>query len=91
VLDWSPRLDGIGGSRVRIGIGPAALARLRLGERVSVVANGRFRFLPFTALHASWSAGAEARLALGRRFALAATWRLEPADRLAGALLLGYF
>lgn len=90
-LDWSPRLDGIADSRIRVGVGPAALARLRLGERFSLVANGRYRFLPFTALHASWSAGAEARVHLGSRVSLAATWRLDPADWLAGALLLGYF
>ena len=35
--------------------------------------------------------GAEARLHLGSRLSLAATWRLDPADWLAGALLLGYF
>lgn len=90
-LDWSPRLDGIGASRVRFGIGPAALARLRLGERVTVVADGRFRFLPFTALHASWSAGAEARFHVGERLSLAATFRQDPRDRLVGALLLAYF
>jgi hypothetical protein len=91
VLDWSPRLDGIGASRLRLGIGPGALARLRLGERVSVVASGRYRFLPFTALHASWSAGAEARFHMGERLSLAATFRQDPRDRLVGALLLGYF
>jgi hypothetical protein len=90
-VDWSPRLDGLAGSRVRVGIGPAALARVRLGERLSLVANGRYRFLPFTALHASWSAGAEARVHLGNRFSLAATWRQDPSDWLAGGLLLGYF
>ncbi|HSM93188.1 MAG TPA: DUF4105 domain-containing protein [Anaeromyxobacteraceae bacterium] len=91
VLDWSPRLDGILASRVRVGVGPSALARLRLGDRFSLVANGRYRFLPFTALHAAWSTGAEARVHLGRRFSVAATWRLDPTDQLAGALLLGYF
>jgi hypothetical protein len=90
-LDWSPRLDGILSSRVRLGVGPAALARLRLGERVSLVANGRYRFLPFTSLHASWSTGAEARVHVGQGFSVAATWRLDPTDWLAGALLLGYF
>jgi hypothetical protein len=90
-VDWSPRLDGILSSSVRVGVGPAALARLRLGERVSLVANGRYRFLPFTSLHASWSTGAEARLHVGRGLSVAATWRLDPTDWLAGALLLGYF
>jgi hypothetical protein len=90
-VDWSPRLDGILSSSVRVGVGPAALARLRLGERVSLVANGRYRFLPFTSLHASWSTGAEARVHVGRGFSVAATWRLDPTDWLAGALLLGYF
>jgi hypothetical protein len=90
-LDWSPGLDGLFGSPVRLGVGPAALARLRLGERVSLVANGRYRLLPFTALHASWSTGAEARVHLGRRLSVAATWRLDPTDWLAGGLLLGYF
>jgi hypothetical protein len=90
-FDWSPRLDGIGASRVRLGAGPAALARLRLGERVSLVASGRYRFLPFTALHRSWRAEAEARVHVSSRFSLALTWREEPEDRLAGALLLGYF
>ena len=91
VVDWSPRLDGVGEARVRLGGGPAALARVRLGERLSLVANGRYLFLPYTALHRSWSTGAEARVHLGRRFSVAATWRLDPTDWLAGALLLGYF
>jgi hypothetical protein len=91
VLDWSPRLDGIEDARVRLGFGPSGIARLRLGDRFSLVANGRYRFLPFTALHRSWSTGAEARLHLNGRFSLAATWRQDPADWLAGALLLGYF
>ena len=90
-LDWSPSLDGLLGSRVRLGVGPAALARLRLGERFSLVANGRYRFLPYTTLHASWETGAEARVHVGRRLSVAATWRLDPTDWLAGALLLGYF
>jgi hypothetical protein len=90
-LEWSPRLDGIADSRVRLGIGPSALARLRLGDRFSFVADGRYRFLPFTALRRSWSASGEARLHLGNRFSLAATVRQDPADWLAGALLLGYF
>jgi hypothetical protein len=91
VVDWSPRLDGVGAARVRFGAGPSALARLRLGERFSLVANGRYLFLPYTALHRSWSAGGEARLHLGQRFSLAATWRQDPTDWLAGGLLLGYF
>jgi len=91
VVDWSPRLDGIEGTRVRLGVGPSGLARLRLGERLSLLANGRYRFLPFTALHSSWSAGAEARLHFGTRLSLAATWRWDPEDWLAGVLLLAYF
>jgi hypothetical protein len=91
VLDWSPRLDGIEDSRVRVGVGPSGLARLRLGERFSVVANGRWRYLPFTALHQSWSTGAEARLHFGTRLSVAATWRWDPKDWLGGALLLAYF
>jgi hypothetical protein len=90
-LAWSPRLEGMGDSSVRLGVGPTALARLRLGERLSLVANGRYLFLPFTALHRTWSAGAEGRVHFGRAFSLAATLRLEPTDWLAGALLLGYF
>ncbi len=90
-LDWSPRLDGIEGTRVRLGVGPSGLVRLRLGERVSLLANGRYRFLPFTALHGAWSTGAEARLHFGTRLSLAATWRWDPTDWLAGALVLAYF
>jgi hypothetical protein len=90
-VDWSPRLDGVADTRVRVGIGPSGLARLRLGERVSLVANGRYRFLPFTSLHESWSTGAEARLHFGTRLSVAATWRLDPTDWLAGALLLAFF
>jgi hypothetical protein len=91
VLDWSPRLDGIEDARVRVGVGPSGLVRLRLGERFSVVANGRWRYLPFTALHQSWSTGAEARLHFGTRLSAAATWRWDPKDWLGGALLLAYF
>jgi hypothetical protein len=90
-LHGAPRLDGIEGAHVRLGVGPAALARLRLGERASVVANGRYLFLPWTSLRRSWSAGAEGRLHLNRSFSLAATLSVAPEDWVAGGLLLGYF
>ncbi len=87
----SPRLDGAGGSGWRPGVGPSALARLRLGARAAFIAEGRFRFLPAAAPRTTWSTGGTLRLHLARDLSLALEAHHAPEYTDAAALVLGYF
>jgi hypothetical protein len=83
-----PGLQGAGGARVRIGVGPSGGLRLRLGERLSVLAEGGWRWLPWSDPRATFDARLTARVHLGgwSLWAEAARWPLE-SQMLLGALL----
>jgi hypothetical protein len=79
-LQSSPGLSGIDGRPVRAGLGPSALLRLRGGERVSLAAEGRWRWLPYASPRETWLLRAEARLHLVPWLSLALEGRRTPAD-----------
>ncbi|HYG69877.1 MAG TPA: DUF4105 domain-containing protein, partial [Anaeromyxobacteraceae bacterium] len=84
-------LDGVDGRGVRPGVGPTALARVRLGKRVAALAEGRWRWLPAAAPETTWSATGTLRLHLARNLSLSAEARATPLDRDAALLVLGFF
>jgi uncharacterized protein DUF4105 len=87
----APGLDGAGGSGWRPGVGPSALARLRLGARAAFIAEARFRFLPAATPRTTWSTSGTLRLHLARDLSLALEARHAPEYTDAAALVLGYF
>ncbi|ACG71293.1 conserved hypothetical protein [Anaeromyxobacter sp. K] len=90
-LRASPGLSGAGGTGWRPGIGPSALARLRLGTRAVLLADARWRWLPEAAPRTTWSWGGALRLHLARDLSLALEGRRQPLATEAAALVLGYF
>jgi hypothetical protein len=87
----APDLEGAGGTGARPGVGPTALARVRLGTRFAALAEGRFRWLPGAAPETTWAATGTLRLHLARNLSLSAEARTTPRDRDAGLLVLGFF
>jgi hypothetical protein len=87
----SPRLDGAGGSGWRPGLGPSALARLRLGPRATLLGDAKLRWLPGADPRTTWSAGGALRLHLARDLSLSLEGRGTPTSADAAALVLGYF
>ena len=90
-LEGAPALSGIGGSGVRVGLGPAALLRARVGRAHSLVGPAGWRWLPGAAPGDTWTLGAQLRLHLGSEVSLALEARRTPADADASALVVGYF
>ncbi|HTP26738.1 MAG TPA: DUF4105 domain-containing protein [Anaeromyxobacteraceae bacterium] len=74
-----PHLSGIDGSRVRVGLGPAAGIRLRFGDRASLLCEGGWRFLPEAVPRTTFDVRVTARVYVGRfsLWADAARWPLE--------------
>ncbi len=91
LVEWSPRLSGIGGSEVRAGIGPGGLARIRLGARAALLADARWRYLPGADPGRTWDLRGALRLHLGREVSLALEARRTPAEDVLSAALFGYF
>lgn len=87
----APGLEGAGGSAVRPGLGPTALARVRFGSRVAALAEGRWRWLPGAGPETTWAATGTLRVHLAQNLSLAAEARTAPRDREAGLLVLGFF
>jgi len=87
----APGLEGAAGAGWRPGLGPSALARLRLGSRVTFLADARWRFLPGARPRASHLLSGVLRLHLARDLSLALEARHAPATRDVSALVLGYF
>ncbi|WP_242333985.1 MULTISPECIES: DUF4105 domain-containing protein [Anaeromyxobacter] len=86
----SPRLDGIRGAGVRLGLGPSALVRIRGGERVVLLAEARWRYLPFATPEQTWALSGTLRLHLTRALSLALEARAAPEDRDVQAGVLVY-
>jgi hypothetical protein len=85
-----PDLDGLGGRRYRAGIGPAGGARLRLGERLTLLGQGGATWYPGTNAPWSWSATASVRLNLTEGLGVALEGRALPESNEA-ALRLHWF
>jgi len=89
-VQGTPRLSGIGGGPVRIGLGPAAGARALLPGRLVVLATGSWWWLPGASPGDVWTWTVEARLGLGKA-ALGASFRADPQERLGLATAYLYF
>ena len=85
-----PDLDGIDGARYRAGVGPAGGARLRLGERLTLLGQGGGAWYPGTNSPWSWSATASVRVNLGESLGVALEGRALP-EASEGALRLHWF
>jgi len=91
LAEWSPRLAGLAGGAARLGVGPGGLARLRLGGRAALVAEGRWRWLPDASPRESFEARAALRVYLARDLSLSLEARRTPlADEATLALLAFY-
>lgn len=86
----APSLEGIRGAGVRLGLGPSALVRVRAGDRAVLLADARWRYLPFATPEQSWSVSGTFRLHLTRALSLAVEARAAPEDRDVQAGLLLY-
>lgn len=87
----SPRLSGLDGSAWRPGVGPSGLARLRLGDRLSLVATAAWRWLPLAAPEATWDLAGDLRVHVAHDLSLALRARRTPVDDEATLGALGYF
>jgi hypothetical protein len=90
-VEGAPSLSGIGEVGVRVGLGPSALLRVRVGSRLSLVARGGWRWLPGATPGDTWTAAGTLRVHLARDLSLALEARAAPADVDVGAVLLAYF
>jgi hypothetical protein len=86
-VEAAPHLDGIGGSGWRVGLGPAALLRLRAGSRAALLLSGDWRWLPGTPTHETWTLSGAGRLHLGRSASLALEYRRRPTEQALGLTL----
>jgi hypothetical protein len=84
-------LSGIGGAGVRAGIGPSFVARYRVGNAATVLAEGRWRFLPASTPVQTWSVAGTLRFHVRQEVSLALDVRKTPADRELAAAILAYF
>jgi hypothetical protein len=90
-FEWSPRLSGIDGSEVRAGVGPAGIARLRLGKAGALFADARWRWLPGADVDRSWDLRGALRVHLRRDVSLGLEVRRTPAEDVLAGTLYGYF
>jgi hypothetical protein len=83
-----PHLDGIDGAGVRLGVGPGAGVRLQLGERLALLGEGGWRWLPAAGARSTFELRAQARFHLARFTAWleASRWPIE-SQALAGVSL----
>ena len=90
-FEGSPRLSGISGAPVRLGVGPGGLARLRLGSVAAVIVDARWRWLPGAEPDRTFELRGTLRVHLAREVSLALEARRTPAADEATAGVLGYF
>jgi hypothetical protein len=91
LAEWAPRLAGLADTRVRLGVGPGGLARLRLGRRAALLADARWRWLPAATPRETFELRATLRLHLSRDLSLAVEGRRTPvADEVTAAILAFY-
>jgi hypothetical protein len=84
-----PKLDGIRGAPVRVGLGPWGGMRLRWDDRLVTLLTGSFAYLPWNATKTTWSLEMATRWQLGTNVALGIEGRYQP--RAAEGQLAYYF
>lgn len=75
---FSEVLRGVDGSFVRLGVGPEAGLRLRLGDVTTALVSARFHYLPWQAQETTYDVQAGVRARLARDVALGAEGRVQP-------------
>lgn len=86
-----PALDGIRGTPIRAGFGPAGGLRLRLAPRLISLTTGELIWLPTQAPRTTWLARSILRLGLGGSLALDLEGQLDNRARAAGLMTMLYF
>jgi hypothetical protein len=87
----APRLEGIRGAGVRLGLGPTALVRVRAGERAALLAEARWQYLPFATPEQTWSLSGTLRLHVAKALSLSIEARAAPEDRDVQAGVLAFY
>ncbi|TMQ12483.1 MAG: DUF4105 domain-containing protein [Deltaproteobacteria bacterium] len=90
-LAAGPALDGIAGSPIRAGLGPAGGLRLRLAPRLISLTTGELIWLPTQAPRATWLARSILRLGLATNIALDLEGQLDNRAATAGLMTMLYF
>ncbi|WP_394830425.1 DUF4105 domain-containing protein [Pendulispora rubella] len=75
---FSPSLDGIGGSFVRVGVGPYAGLRVRLPAKTVGLLTGTLSYLPGQSLSTTYDVRATLRSSLGKDVALGLEASIQP-------------
>ncbi|MBK9515902.1 MAG: DUF4105 domain-containing protein [Anaeromyxobacter sp.] len=86
----SAGLGGWGGGRLRVGLGPGGLLRARLGQKVALLAQGAWRWLPEAAPRETFGVDLAARFHLSRGLSLALEARRRPEEAALGLTLYAY-
>lgn len=86
---WSPDLDGLGTTGNRLGVGPSAGARARLGSRLTALITGDLMWLPAQDPVATWAVDGTLRWHVAGPFALdlRTAWAREVAEGWATVLV----
>jgi len=87
----SGTLHGMGGSPVRVGLGPSGLLRIRVGTMATFLAEARWRWLPLADPETSWSLSGALRLHAARNLSLGVEGRRSPTDGEISGTVFGYF
>lgn len=75
---FSPDLDGIGGSFVRVGVGPYGGVRARVGRAITLFVTGNAYYLPAEHLASTFDARANLRAGLIKNVAVGINGRASP-------------
>ena len=86
-IEGAPDLHGIGGSGWRVGVGPAALLRLRAGSAAALLVQGGWSWLPGTPTHQTWTVAGAGRYHFTRDVSLALEYRRRPSEQALGLTL----
>lgn len=90
-LASGPALDGIAGTAVRAGAGPAAGVRLRLADPLISLTTGELIWLPWQAPRATWQAKSILRWGVGGSLALSLEGKLDDHAATGALMTLWYF
>jgi len=77
---FSGALDGIGGSLVRVGVGPYAGLRVRLPAKTIALLTGSLSYLPAQRLRATYDVRAVVRSSLGKDVAVGVEAAMQPSS-----------
>ena len=88
---WAPNIEGMGGSHLRLGVGPAGGLRVRVSEGVVLLGRAHWLWLPGQAPATTYRVDAQLRAQVFSALALGVEARLAPNGVEAQALAYTYF